>query len=244
MNEQIKLFQDKINHDLYFAIAKENLEIAIQADTEIEERTYTGGGFKRATGLGIQENELSHQERHFLEKKIHKAITVSVVFSMLAMEAVVNYYVVSNGISKNQIRPKKISPKKADLSSKYGIVKQNPLNDTIIKIIMVLEKSNQPYHLIKDIILQLQKILNHRNNLIHYKAYISSDEDEKDNSIKAFKDILNITAEQTQWEKHFNLPSLQEAKENIKNIENIINTLKSIDSKVDNSWITNNYWLT
>ncbi|MEM9510953.1 MAG: hypothetical protein AAGA16_25345 [Cyanobacteria bacterium P01_E01_bin.35] len=82
MTVENRLFKDIVNHDLYFAIATDNLEIAIHIDKKIEEgRGTLGTGSKITLGESI-----------CLEKKRCKAATVSFVFATLAVEAFINHY--------------------------------------------------------------------------------------------------------------------------------------------------------
>lgn len=233
MCEDIQLFPDKINHDLYFEISKDNLEKALAIQDKID---------RHESSLPYEKviPTLSEHIEHY--KKMWKSTTVSLVFSILTIEAFINYYYLSHGFSIKDLKKLDHLEKKEreDLKSKFRIPKDEDITSITVKWIKAVTEINgdRCKGIIHENISTLQSICKFRNKLIHYKPRISSDTDKRENIEMALKSLLGQETKQTNYQKHFNQVSLQETQECHEMVIKLIKSLKSIDpSSVEDQWL-------
>lgn len=224
----MKIIEDKVNHDLYFSIAKNELNKAIKINEEINQITTQSSVFGQVIGGNF--NDVTHDQFFDLRSQVDQATIISVVFSALTAEAFINYYALFCGYSEDEkieTKEKNILKKKFNLESISG---------TTIKWINIPYKKTGKY-LRKDLIKRLQNLFTIRNKLVHYKSYIPQAQEQEENFKNLVKEMRGLSSEKTKWDLHFIQVSLEDAIKSKDTIINLLNELKSIDPSINHDWI-------
>jgi hypothetical protein len=199
-----------INHDIYWEIAKEHLDLSLAIDRELSEKF--GVTSFNYPGINIK-TEGSWDDLFFLYEKITNAKkhnVISIVFTALTAESFINFYAKTNGKDDAYLRQFRGS---------------NGLSETVIKWIYIPHAIKNSYAFTESSqeALDLQKLFDARNKLAHHKAFIVNVQDINWNDINSLSDPNDVTTEDVQ--------KGQEA------LFRALSALKNIDSTIDLNWL-------
>ncbi|MGB3421579.1 MAG: hypothetical protein WBA52_14340 [Dolichospermum sp.] len=232
------------NHDIYFSLANENLVNAQTLYREILEsgRVVPMGDDRYILGDGNPETS-SWLNLKLLQLK--KFVIPAIIFSALTVEAFINYYAISKGMSIKKIKGFKTKYYERELMSPDEIQEQYQLpyeerttikkwiadskggveiRDTVVRWIEIpLEYTGKyiPSGLDGTRIYELNELFSLRNKLVHHKAKIfelvndSNLEDAEDN----------------------NYVTLLEAERAVDVVIKAVKALQQIDNDVDLNWL-------
>jgi hypothetical protein len=250
------------NHEIYFSLAKENLAHAEICNGEILE---SGLVIPHLYGYILRES--NPEKISWLDCKrfeLKKFIVSSIIFSALTIEAFINYYAISKGMSMNDIKYEfkttnyKIEPMSNDeIRQQFSLpyeqrttvkkwikvdkkdIEGEFISETVVKWIEIpLQYTGKyiPSGQNGNLIYSLNKLFNLRNNLVHHKAKV----------VNLAEVASNLSSEEDEnYAKKLkdeledkNYVELQEAEGAFDIVVKAVKSLQQIDNNVDITWLS------
>ncbi|MEB3357218.1 MAG: hypothetical protein VKK04_10855 [Synechococcales bacterium] len=220
------------NHAFYFSIAKQKLKDAEELDSLLE-----------------KDNSIAYLERYKDINLKQSAIIISIIFSALASEAFVNYYMHSIlkewedkewKCRRNEIRK--------EIENELGIQYASETVAKCFKAPEMLSGVNRKLNF-KDHSLafrDFQTLFSRRNNLVHFKAVKEKGEKGKEKEFKDLSEVMSYLApellehEEPRTAKDslfYREVTTSMARESIDSVIKITKILEEVDSNVDSTWL-------
>ncbi|MDB9317854.1 MULTISPECIES: hypothetical protein [Cyanophyceae] len=233
------------NHDIYFSLANDNL---VNAQTLYREILESGRVIPMADDRYIVRGGDSETSSWFNLKllQLKKFVISSIIFSALTVEAFINYYAISKGMSMKKIKGFKAKYYERELMSPDEIQEQYQLpdeqrttikkwiadsaggvhmSDTVVRWIEIPFQHTGNYipsGLDGTLIYELNELFRLRNKLVHHKA-------------KVFK--LDLNEFDLEGAEDDNYVTLLEAQGAFDVVIKSVKALQQIDNDIDLNWL-------